>query len=36
LRQLTRDFDTGRQSEIFYSRAEVIDVAFFVAGGYGD
>lgn len=35
-RQPTLDFDTGRPSEILYTRAKVIDMAFFVAGGYGD
>lgn len=32
LRQPTLDFDTGRQSEILYTRAKVIDMGFFVAG----
>ena len=36
LRQPTLDFITGRPSEIIYTRAKVIDMAFFVAGGYGD
>ncbi|MCX6431042.1 MAG: hypothetical protein NTX12_08905 [Actinobacteria bacterium] len=36
LRIPTLDFDTGQQSEIFYTRAKVIDMAFFVAGGYGE
>ena len=36
LRQRTIDFDTGRESELLYTRAKVIDMAFFVAGGYGD
>ena len=36
LRQPTLDFITGRPSEIIYNRAKVIDMAFFVAGGYDD
>lgn len=36
LRQPTIDFATGMPSEILYTRAKVIDMAFFVAGGYGN
>ena len=36
LRQPTLDFITGEPSEILYTRAKVIDMAFFVAGGYDD
>lgn len=35
LRIPTLDFATGKPSEILYTRAKIIDMAFFVAGGYG-
>ena len=36
LRQPTLDFHTGTQSEVLYTRAKIMDMAFFVAGGYDD
>ena len=36
LRIPTLDFNTGKPSEILYTRAKIIDMGFFVAGGYGD